>query len=183
MDNNIDNLKKLIENLKTLGFWQRIFRWKYIRQQLVDAVSDLQRLLTNSENLKEQNATLSTHNSELITELRVANECVTRQDGELAHLNSTIQVQASKLTQFAIDLSASETTIGSQNTRISQLTTTNSVLVENNTNLSTDNKRLAGVNATNAESITNLSKRKGELDIELAGIKVKLNHIEEELKK
>lgn len=183
MDNNIDNLKKLIENLKTLGFWQRIFRWKYIRQQLVDAVSDLQRLLTNSENLKEQNATLSTHNSELTTELRVANKCVTRQDGELALLNSTIQVQASKLTQFAIDLSACETTIVSQNTRISQLTTTNSVLVENNTNLSTDNKRLAGVNATNAESITNLSKRKGELDIELAGIKVKLNHIEEELKK
>ena len=182
MDNNIDNLKKLIDILKTIGFWQRLFNWKRIRQQLVDAATDLQKLVTNSDNLREQNTKLTSDNSELTTELRVANESVTRQQGDIARLNSTIQENSGKLTQFAIDLSARETKIGNHETRINELTSDNRVLVESNANLSGENKRLSGENATNTESITNLTKRKSELDVELAGIKVKLEGIEAELK-
>jgi len=182
MDNNIDNLKKLIDTIKTIGFWKRLFSWKSIRQQLVNAATDLQKLVTNSDNLREQNTKLTFDNSELTTELRVANESVTRQEGDISRLNSTIQENHGKLTQFAIDLSAKETTIGNHETRINELTTDNRLLVESNKNLSNENKRLSGENATNTESITNLTKRKGELDIELTGIKVKLEGIEAELK-
>lgn len=182
MDNNIDNLKKLIDSIKTIGFWKRLFSWKTIRQQLVDAVSDLQKLITNADNLKEQNSSLNSDNSDLTTELRVANETVTRQESEIIKLNSNIQDKDAKLTKFAVDLSASETTIRNQETRVNQLIGENGILSENNSNLSRENKRLSEEAATSTGTITNLSARKNELDIELAGIKVKLGNIEEELK-
>jgi len=182
MDNNIDNLKKLIDRIKTIGFWQRLFSWNSIIQQLVDAASDLQKLVTNSDNLKEQNSILSTSNSDLTKELKVANESVTKQESEVVKLNSIIQDKGSKLTQFAIDLSARDTTIKNYEDRINQLSTDSKIITETNINISKENKRLSEESATNNETITNLSNRKNELEKELAGNKVKLDNIETELK-
>ncbi len=140
MDTNIDNLKKLIERIKTIGFLERLFSWKRVRQQLVDAASDLQKLIANFDNLKDKNIELSSSNAGLTTELRGANESVKRLELDNKGLNL------------------------------------------NNANLSTENKKLSGENATNIETITNLTKRKNELDIELASIKAKLENIEAELK-
>lgn len=55
MNNDIDNLKRLLDKIKTISFWERLFSWRVVKEQLVDAVADLQKLVTNSENLKEQN--------------------------------------------------------------------------------------------------------------------------------
>lgn len=54
MDNNIDNLKNLIDQLKKLGFWGRLFNWGQIKNQLIDASADLQKL----NNLSNQNTEL-----------------------------------------------------------------------------------------------------------------------------
>jgi chromosome segregation ATPase len=181
MDNNIDNLKKFIETIKTFGFWRRIFGWKTIRQQLVDASSDLQKLVTNYENLKEQNTHLNSANSEITTELKMASGNLIKKEEEVFRINSVIQENAGKLTQFAIDLSARDTTIQNHESRINLISTDNKVLIEKNTNLAIENKRMSSEAATNTESITNLSKRKNELDIELTGYKLKLGKLEEEL--
>ncbi len=63
MDNNVDNLKRLLDQIKTINFWQRIFGWKRIREQLTDASVDLQRSLSNYEHLREQYTTSSFNNT------------------------------------------------------------------------------------------------------------------------
>ena len=182
MDNNVDNLKKLIEKIKTIGFWERLFGWKSVQQQLIDAATDLQKLVTNSDNLRAQNTTLESQNSTLTTDLRVANEKVTRQELEIVRLNSAIQDNNGKLTQFAIDLSARETTIENQKARVNQLETDNGILAEGKNNLLKENKRLAEEAATNNEIITNHRKRKSELEKDLERSKEKLENLEQQYK-
>ena len=54
METNLDNLKRFIESIKTLGFWQRLFGWGAVRNQLVDASADLHRLIATTESLARQ---------------------------------------------------------------------------------------------------------------------------------
>ena len=51
MNVNFDNLKRLLESLKTIGFFERLFSWNRIRLQLIDANGDLQKLLARAEEL------------------------------------------------------------------------------------------------------------------------------------
>lgn len=43
MEINIDRLKRLIETINRIGFWQRLFGWGAVKNQLVDAAADLQK--------------------------------------------------------------------------------------------------------------------------------------------
>lgn len=54
METNTDNLKRFIETIKTIGFFQKIFGWQSVRNQLVDATADLHRLIATTENLALQ---------------------------------------------------------------------------------------------------------------------------------
>jgi hypothetical protein len=49
MNVNFDYLKRLLESLKTIGFFERLFDWNKIKLQLIDANGDLQKLLTRAE--------------------------------------------------------------------------------------------------------------------------------------
>lgn len=83
MESNIENLRSLLERLKNITIWQRIFGWRTIRMQLMEAYAELQRLLTAQENIKDKlqheqteskvlqsaNNNLSARNIELQTEL------------------------------------------------------------------------------------------------------------------
>ena len=51
MEVNFDNLKRLLESLKNLGLFGRIFNWNKIRVQLIDANGDLQKLMARVEEL------------------------------------------------------------------------------------------------------------------------------------
>jgi len=51
---NIDNLKKLIESIRSISLFQRLFSWGKIRQQLIDAVSDIQKMESSIEYLYNQ---------------------------------------------------------------------------------------------------------------------------------
>jgi len=44
MDIYADNLKKLLDSVRKVGLWGRIFRWTEIKSLLYDAVIDLQKL-------------------------------------------------------------------------------------------------------------------------------------------
>ena len=39
---NYDNIKRLFDKLKTIGFFERLFSWGSVKNQLVDAAGDLQ---------------------------------------------------------------------------------------------------------------------------------------------
>lgn len=49
MNVNFDSLKRLLESLKTIGFFERLFSWNRIKLQLIDANGDLQKLLARVE--------------------------------------------------------------------------------------------------------------------------------------
>src|SRR5581483_7290788 len=49
MDTNLDNIKRLFESLKGINFFNRLFAWGRIKNQLVDASADLQKMISKVE--------------------------------------------------------------------------------------------------------------------------------------
>ncbi|HNV29159.1 MAG TPA: hypothetical protein PKJ83_08490 [Cyclobacteriaceae bacterium] len=58
MEFSTDSIKRLFENLKTIGLFGRIFQWSGIKSQLVEANGELQRIISVSESLKTENLKL-----------------------------------------------------------------------------------------------------------------------------
>jgi hypothetical protein len=122
MDNNLDNLKRFMETIKTVGFWTRLFGWRKISNQLVDASADLQKLISINEQLSSKIADCEESNYKLTSDFQQKKEALIRQGMEVENLN-----------------------------------TENKKLIEN-----------AGIHG---QTITDLGRRKNELESELAGLK------------
>jgi hypothetical protein len=45
METGLDSIKKLVQDLKTITFWDRLFRWQRVKSLLIDANADLQKLI------------------------------------------------------------------------------------------------------------------------------------------
>ena len=97
MDNNLDNLKKFFESIKTIGLLDRIFGWKKIRHQLVDASADLQKLFSNVEISKDTILKLESGNSSLSKDLQLKNQRKNELDIELAGLKRDLQNSQAEL--------------------------------------------------------------------------------------
>lgn len=65
MDSSFNNLKILFDNLKSMGFWSRLFGWSKIKTLLIDASADLQKLISSIETLKSENIKLENSISKL----------------------------------------------------------------------------------------------------------------------
>jgi hypothetical protein len=48
MDNHIDNLRIFLDQIKSIRFFDRIFRWKRIKESFIEAYADYQKLLFNA---------------------------------------------------------------------------------------------------------------------------------------
>jgi hypothetical protein len=132
MDTNLDNLKRFMETIKTAGFWTRLFGWRRIRNQLVDASADLQKLLSHNEQLTSK---------------------ITACEGNIYELNSGLQQKKEALLMQGIELD----------------------------NLKVENKRLIETAGTHGQTITDLTRRKSELELELAGLKRDFQYMHEDL--
>ena len=181
MDNNLDNLKRLIESIKTISFWGRLFSWRKIRNQLVDASADLQKLISNNDTLKEEMTKYETLANGLSKDLKLSNESVLKKESEIDRLNLQLQDLGNKVSNFTAELSTAKANIKGQEAQIVQLTSDNLLLTEKNTQLHAENKKMTETSGTNSQTITDLAKRKNELDIELAEIKKDLQNIQTEL--
>lgn len=49
METGFDSIRQLVNELKTLTFWDRIFKWGAVKSTLVDASADLQRMISGYE--------------------------------------------------------------------------------------------------------------------------------------
>jgi hypothetical protein len=84
MEAGFDSIRRLFDSLKSIGFFGRLFSWGSIRQQLMDAIADLQRLMAQGENIsqtendlsieKANNKNLNESVSRLNTEVQVLKE-------------------------------------------------------------------------------------------------------------
>ena len=59
MEFDIGNLREVIDRLKKITFFQRLFAWGSIKSQLIDANGDLQKLISAIESTKSENTRLS----------------------------------------------------------------------------------------------------------------------------
>ena len=132
MDNNLDNLRRFMETIKTAGFWTRLFGWRKIRNQLVDASADLQKLVSNNEQLSSKISECEGNNYRLTNDLQQKKEALIRMDLEVESLHAE-----------------------------------NKKLIEN-----------AGIHS---QTITDLTRRKNELELEGTGLKKDFQNIQEDL--
>jgi hypothetical protein len=165
MNNNTDNLNKLIDKLKTINFFERLFGWRKIKEQLLDAVVDFQKILSNTENLLERNLELKENNSSLIKDLDLANTTVIKQIEEINNHKNIIQGHNTVVSGLTADLASSDTTVESQKQRINQIESSNALLTQRNEQLTNDNKNNSEKIATISESLQKTSERKNELEI------------------
>lgn len=55
MESELDSIKRLIHELKSFTFWDRVFRWGRIRGLLVEANADFQKLIHGQETIRKLN--------------------------------------------------------------------------------------------------------------------------------
>lgn len=168
MDNNFDNLNRLLESIKTANLLTRIFSWAKIKNQLVDAMGDLQRLLTIAEVNKETIAKLESAAASSVKDLQIANDSINKKETEIEKMQASQQETGMKLERLTSENGALLTTVKSNGDRIYSLTSDNRLLNEKSTQLTAENKNLSEQAAKNSQTINDLANRKAELDIELA---------------
>jgi hypothetical protein len=105
MNINIDNLKKLIESIRSISLFQRLFSWGKIRQQLIDAVSDIQKMESSLEQINKENELISNELNLQTAKLDAANDIVSRYDGEKERLNYIIEDRGNRLTKIEKEIS------------------------------------------------------------------------------
>ena len=142
MDNNIDNLKKLLDQLNSIGFIQRVFGWRKIRELLMEANADLQKLTLNSDGLMERISELKTANSEQAKDLDLSKASLVAQTAELGNIKATGVEQASKLSALTADLASRDTALNGHKERIVELEKSNALLTSRNEMLDAEKNRL-----------------------------------------
>ena len=111
MDTNLDYLKKLLEEIRKISFWQRIFSWKRIKNLLVGASTDLQKLLTGHEHVKDQLSKTELINAGLSKEKELSAQSILKKDWEIEKLQQQIQSANARLGQIERQLATDEETI------------------------------------------------------------------------
>lgn len=98
METGFDSIRRLVNELKTLTFWDRIFKWGAVKSTLVDASADLQRMISGYESQSqlrhelelEKNRNKSTQDSlDEIKFLRAEKESLMKDKAALESKNQT----------------------------------------------------------------------------------------------
>ncbi len=89
MELDQENLRRFFEKLRNVGLLERIFGWRKIISQLVDANGELQKLVTKAESLKSENTRLE--GSLTVEKLAVSNlqQSVSRLENENVKLGGS----------------------------------------------------------------------------------------------
>jgi hypothetical protein len=180
MDNNFDNLKKLIDRLKTIGFLERLFSWRKVRELLIDAVSDLQKITGNADNLVEKNTEYKTTNSGLVKDLDLAKATIITQKAEIENQKAAIQEQIGQLSGLNSSIASKETTIESQKNRVNQLEISTGLQAQQNEQLNKDYTAISQEIATVKENLRKTTERKNQLEIDNEGLRINNGNLQNE---
>jgi hypothetical protein len=100
MDNNIDHLKILLEQVKTIGWWDRLFSWKRIKERLVDAMADLQKLISAASYSQQQVSLLQGKNDELNKEVRAFTALQAKEEVKQEKLNEDLLFARTQVDEY-----------------------------------------------------------------------------------
>src|ERR1044071_6154173 len=161
MNTNADNLKRLIDLIKTMGFWQRLFNWRKVKQLLVDAVADSQRIITAADSCKEYCNELKNDNSRLHLELQLSKTNAAQHARQLEELRQIIDGSNQKIIELTAAISANEQTLQNRKNNFYELE-------KEHFNLKKDfqfsHQQLDELKRQNTQLITDEAARKQELE-------------------
>lgn len=121
MDTSTDNLRKLFDSIRTISLWERIFRWGCIKNQLFDAIADLQKLHVSAESYREQLIKSEIKFSGLAKDHELANASLYKKELEAHELKEIINKSNIKIRQLEVEGSSVSSTIQAQNEQIETL--------------------------------------------------------------
>jgi hypothetical protein len=171
MDSNIDNLKSMLERIRTISFFGRLFRWKKIKEKLIEAFVDLQKLIASADSFNDKILELKSANSDLAKDNEMSKSTQISQSVELSSQRIALLEQSDKINNLNSLLSSKSTTVENQKDRINQLESVVSNLTQRNDQLASENKDISGEDAALKESLSQITTRKNQLELELEGIK------------
>jgi hypothetical protein len=121
MDNNADNLKKLLDQIRSVTLWNRIFNWKRIKDQLYDAITDLQRLCSGIDSYKEQCHKAELKYSDVLKDLDIERKSIYRKDAQITELANSMNEREKTVRELELRASAAASTLASMNDKINAL--------------------------------------------------------------
>lgn len=110
MDIYAENLKKLLDSIRSIGLWGRIFRWKEIRNLLYGAVSDLQKLCSGVDAYKEQLAKSDIKATELAKDYLYSNQLNAQYGAEIEQLKEALRQKTDYIRHLEVERSAVNST-------------------------------------------------------------------------
>lgn len=164
MDNNFDNLKALFDYIKSMGFFSRLFNWKKVKNMLIDAISDFQKIASNVEHLSDTITELKNLNSGLTKDLEIAKTANINQGNEISNLKSENQDHVGKVNSLTADNASKDTTINNQRDKITSLENELGLLKQKHQQLTDDNNSNVEQVATLKESLNKITERKNQLE-------------------
>ncbi len=181
MDTNIENLRQLLDEVRNIGLWTRLFGWKRVKDLLIDATSDLQKLLTGGTALASTANDLSSANLNLAKDLAMANEIRIRQASAIEQLESANKAREENLLQLTRENSSQRSQIDAGTERILRIEGDIKLLEERNGRLTNDNRSLFETVASNSTEISGLTENKRQLEIDLTDTRSKLSSLQNEV--
>lgn len=177
MSHNIDNLKKLFDQIRSISFLGRVFRWKRIKDQLIDAIADLQGFISAMDHQAADLMKSESQNYQLRSDLKAAGEQILRKENELLRLNDRINISDERITAFIAENSSKTATLHSLNNQVQELQSANMLLRERSDFLFQQNKKNGEEIASQSQTIAAISVRKSELEVENSALKSKLQEV------
>ena len=109
MNSNADLLRSFLESIKTLGFLQRLFSWKKVRNQLMDAAAALSSLLTEYQALQDNKNGLQNELSSCRKDLELASTQKIRLEEAQSHHQEAVAEKNNLVADLNQKLTAANT--------------------------------------------------------------------------
>lgn len=174
MSTALDSLKSFVERLRSVSLLQRLFAWKAVRNQLIDAAAALAAVQSQLATLQAEKVEGQSLFSALRKDLALAQEEKVRGEAARTRLSELLSEKEARLAQLASELSTEKADHRNCERSVQALTNDCSLLKEAHHQSVVTNKELSEELSGSKVSIETLSTRNTELSNELAVYKERL---------
>ena len=108
MFENTIPLRSFFERIKTINFFQRLFFWKKVRTELIDAATALAHLLKENETLKTGNTQLINEGANYRKDIKVLEEQKTRLEEAQKRFHEVIAEKDNRITELSRGLTTAQ---------------------------------------------------------------------------
>src|ERR1035437_246655 len=106
MNTNYDKLKNLIQRIRQISFLGRLFGWGSIKEQIIDAASDLQKMESNMEHLEAASSEHKAKALELSKDLEISKTLGITKIEELKTIEAKLPALETRITSLTAELAS-----------------------------------------------------------------------------